>query len=72
MTWTFGLYKLRNNTSQESVSTTEVVSELVVDYITLYQQGNYTCHADNSEGSESATAELIVQGEIVDFVLSLL
>ena len=59
----FGDYQFVDTTVEENEITKEVVSELAIVDITLFRRGIYTCHAQNSEGSDSATVELIVHGK---------
>lgn len=60
--WTFSSNEFTDNSFENIISTTEILSKLVLNSITLSQRGNYTCYAENSEGSDSAIVELTVQG----------
>ena len=40
------------------------VSVILIENITLSQRGNYTCFATNSEGTQKATVELVVNGTL--------
>lgn len=60
--WMFGSYELIDNSFENTINTKEILSELVLNSITLSERGNYTCYAENSEGSDSAIVELTVQG----------
>ena len=59
----FGDYQFVDTTVGNEIGK-EVVSELVIVDITLFRRGIYTCHAQNPEGTDSATVELIVHGKI--------
>ena len=54
---------LRNLTQTVEISSVEFISYLILDSVTLYSNGNYTCHASNLFGTGNATTELIVSGK---------
>lgn len=44
-------------------------SVLIIDPVTLEDEGNYTCIASNAEGSGKYTAHLIVKGNFILFLI---
>ena len=59
ITWSFGNKSLKSSTKYD-ISTTTNVSILAVKNLGRNDSGTFSCHADNSQGSDSKASELIV------------
>lgn len=67
--WLKNVDKITGIEENVRINTASEVSTLVLDPVTMKDNGNYTCSASNIHGSEKFTTELQVKGKFLSSIV---